>query len=143
VILIATLVLLVRVTVLVLEVPDWTRPKVSVCGEYLSGPRLGLLAGSSELVAVPTASGTLNMSLCVPASAGIAWAIAAAPNGRRPTTIAIAVMVLRHRAGTPEVLDGAGYRCCVSPLMIVDNICLPIKPAASSGHSDTPGAAQL
>jgi hypothetical protein len=108
--LIATLVLLVRVTVLVLEVPDCTRPKVSVCGEYLSGPRLSLLAGSSELVAMPAASGTLNTSLCEPASAGIAWAIAAAPNGRRPTTIAIAAMVLRHPKGTPELLDGAIYR---------------------------------
>jgi hypothetical protein len=95
VILIATLVLLVRVTVLVLEVPDWTRPKVSVCGEYFSGPRLGLLAGSSELVAMPAASGTLSASLRVAAGATVAWAAKAAPDCRRLTRSAAAAIILR------------------------------------------------
>lgn len=45
---IATLVLLVRVTVLATEVPTWTLPKESARGWYFRVPRAGLRSGLSE-----------------------------------------------------------------------------------------------
>jgi len=71
-IVIASLVLLVRITDSAAEVPTWTPPKESECGWNVRGPRAGLRSGLSEPVSRSDAAATLATSLPVAVSAGVA-----------------------------------------------------------------------